>query len=312
MSSSDPFQRSMNRLTDKITDGMIHAALTLVVMFVRPIATLTEIFFRRRMGERYFTYWNVIGGFFVLIACHTSWGVPQPAPGGSDYFGRYTPAQSAIPMMVLHITFVAWVAALFCALGLHAAGVKARYQAGGRWHSRNNGIPWISSTPSWVERVVPILGAIALWRFGHVPSFALLMIVSTGVSFMLRVFEARSFRERVMDVIDGQIEQEFLAKSVMERSKPEAVDGLQTPLPAYVSQKVRQNFIEEIEPETPEIPPIDSKPAAVPSTPPASPTVPLPQSQNASVKTPPSSPTQPSPAPSLPTWYTSPPPNSSK
>jgi len=44
----------------------------------------------------------------------------------------------------------------------------------------------------------------------------------------------------------NQIEQEYLAKAVMERSKPGEVDGLQAPLPAYVSQKFREKFLEAV------------------------------------------------------------------
>lgn len=51
----------------------------------------------------------------------------------------------------------------------------------------------------------------------------------------------------VLDIIDGQIEQENLAKAAMGRLSPDKVEGLQTPLPAYVSDEYRAKFVRAVE-----------------------------------------------------------------
>lgn len=299
MSQSDPIQRIFNRMTDKITDGMIHAVLALVVMLIRPLATLTEIFFRRNMGERYFTAWNVIAGWWIITA-FTAFrlGVPMPSNAGYDEMGRYQPGQSATPLLVWFFGSAAWSFCLFAAMGVQQFFVRQRYKQGGRWHSRSIGEPWFPLLPAWAEKAIPIVAGIYIAWYCHVPLLGALLILSGITSGLLRLHEARLFRERVLDVIDSQIEQEYLAKAVLERSKPNEVDGLRAPLPAYVSQKFRERFVEALTPA-------DSvglqSPAPQPSAPPPPPPTPVPPAP-----VPPPAPQKQNSAPQGNSWYQKP------
>jgi uncharacterized protein YqgC (DUF456 family) len=246
MSQDDPIQRTINRMTDKITDAMIHAVLALLVMLIRPVATLTEIFFRKDMGERYFTSWNAIAGYWILAFASIPLGMPWPGRGGYDELGIYRTATSSTSKEAWLFIAFAWSAALTVCTFLQYQSVKKRYVEGGRWHSRNVGVPRYPSLSIYIEKALPIVAGVAIMWWFQIYGFGLLLIVSGVVSILLRLYEAHMFRERVMDVIDGQIEQEYLGKAVMERSKPGEVDGLQAPLPAYVSQKFRQKFIEAV------------------------------------------------------------------
>ena len=127
--------------------------------------------------------------------------------------------------------------------GLQTGTVKKRYKQGGRWHSRCIGIPRFAFMPVWLEKALPIIAGIWL-LYMKVPLPGLLLILSSGISILLRWNEARAFKNQVLDMIDGQIEQEHLGKAVMERSKPQDVEGLRAPLPAYVSQQFRQKIVE--------------------------------------------------------------------
>ena len=55
----------LDNLDKKANSFLSNAFLAIVASLVRPIATLTEIFFRKQMGERYFTAWNILGGLVV-------------------------------------------------------------------------------------------------------------------------------------------------------------------------------------------------------------------------------------------------------
>jgi hypothetical protein len=211
---------------------------------IRPAATLTEIVFRKNMGERYFTLWNVIAGFGLLQVFSIPLGVPTPSPAGHDVLGQFYPAQSDFPRMIWVLTFMGWHVALLLYWGLHAWSVRQRYKAGGRWHSRNVGVKRFPFLPVWFEKALPIVAGLFIWQACQVPGFGILMILSGVISIMLRANEASLFWERVLDVIDGQLEQEYLAKAVMERSNPKETEGYTAPLPAYVSQKFRQQFLE--------------------------------------------------------------------
>lgn len=284
MSTSDPVQRLFNRVTDKIADGIIQASLNILAMLVRPMAIVTEIFFRRDMGERYFTPLNAAFGFFLLLLFSIPIGVPGAEKAGFDALGQFHAAQSAAPRVVLFVMSFAWILSLFAAYGQNVLFIRRNYVQGNRWHSCNIGIPRFPNLPVWLEKLIPFVAAVAFYFLFHLPGLAILLVFSGIVSLLLRAHEARMFRERVLDLIDGQIEQEYVATAVLERAKPQQVDGLRAPLPAYVSRTYRTKIVDAlgerlapnpfIQPASPQLPPATpsaAAPAANPFTTPAAP-----------------------------------------
>ena len=70
------------------------------------------------------------------------------------------------------------------------------------------------------------------------------MIASGFISFQMRAREAALFYERVLNTIDARLEQEQLSDAVLKRSDPKATSGFVAPLPAYVSRKHREKFLQ--------------------------------------------------------------------
>jgi hypothetical protein len=49
----------------------------------------------------------------------------------------------------------------------------------------------------------------------------------------------------VLDTIDARIESEYLSLAIMERSRPQDTEGFAARLPAYVSDKFREKFVQK-------------------------------------------------------------------
>lgn len=234
-----------DRLEDKLKSAVINAMLSIVMACVRPIATLTEVFFRKDMGERYFTAWNVFVGWVLLAGI----GVLQRfllAPGRYDYYGRFYPKDEwGATEWAPYIALGVWALLFTLLANEQRHAVIRRYNKGIRWHSGNCGIRRLP-LPYVIEKGIPFVVGIALALALRLYMLGGLMVLSGIVSIALRYYEALKFRERLLDIIDGQIEQENLAKVVKDRLKPEQTEGLQAPLPAYVSDEFREQFVQAI------------------------------------------------------------------
>ena len=246
MSMNNPIE---DAIENKIESAAKNAFFTILVAMIRPLATLTEVFLRKDMGERYFTAWNVAAGTFLLFL----FGLPHQAiifgPSGSyTAYGRHYRGEWGEGEFKLIISMLIWFGIfLFCAK-LHQMAVIERYQKGTRWHSGCIGIPRIAGLPVLVERLLPIAGGILLIWPTRLYGLGGLMIFSGITTYFLRAYEAAKFRDRMLDMIDSQIEYDNLSKAIKERLSPENAEGVQAPLPAYVSDKSREQFARAITP----------------------------------------------------------------
>lgn len=238
-----------DKIEEKLKNAVVHGLLAILVMMIRPVATLTEVFFRKDMGERYFTAWNLMAGWLLLLVFGAPYDkmIGLSVGGRYDMYGNYQRSSGSADS-AWFIAPLVWLAALtFCAY-LHEQAVIRRYKEGVRWHSANVGIPRIEDLPYVFEKGIPFLAGILMIWLLQLHGLGALMILSGLVSILLRMHEARLFRERMLDIIDSQIEQDNLAKAVKERLSPEKSEGVQAPLPTYVSDKYREKFAQAIRP----------------------------------------------------------------
>ena len=233
----------LDRFENKLKDAVVQGALAILVMLVRPIATLTEVFFRKNMGERYFTMSCTVGGFLLIWTFCTPYGhiiESMTQTSSREFFGGPRPhgvVWSGHDLVLLGI-LITWSIALALLHRFHELEVRERYNKETRWHSGNCGLQRIPM-PYALEKGLPIaagLITIILGAWGP----GILLIASGLTSLALRAHETQQFYGRMLDIIDGQIEQEHMAKAIQERLSPDKVDGLQAPLPAYVSSKYRE------------------------------------------------------------------------
>jgi hypothetical protein len=241
---NNPITTMGNRINERMVNVAIDMLLGLLAALVRPLAVVTEVVFRKQMGERYFHVIHSMAGAVLIFLSgipfwHTDfalYALSHPAVA-FQYYNRW-PAGAALTMYVAW----GWLAAFYVFCFLHGRAIKARYRAGLRWHSYCYGIPRFAGLPVILERILPLAAAAALIYYGAY-SPAVLLVISTYISYMTRVREAAQFQGRVLDAVDMQIEAENLSNAVLQRLTPEQAEGVVAPLPAYVSDKCRELFV---------------------------------------------------------------------
>lgn len=220
-------------MEESLTDGLEKklksvfgdVLLALVFSFIRPIATLTEVFFRKQMGERYFNAWNYFAGFILISAVRSPYAVVT---------------RGQIP--VANILAFAWGIAFAVCIYLHKEEVKNRYRDGIRWHSYCYGLPRIEKLPAAIERAIPIVIGVMfiVFRFMGIGG---LLVLSGMISITLRTREVQEFRNRMLDKIDAQIEHDNLEKTILENLPPQQTEGLRAPVPGNMSKEAREQFV---------------------------------------------------------------------
>lgn len=222
----------LDHLESKVKKIISNFVFEAMLSTLGPIATLTEVFFRRNMGERYFSVMNVIIGSGVVMLA----AMPFLTIGGAW-------------RMILSILFgTLWIVSQIYYLREHNLAVIHRYRAGIRWHSGNPGVARYPGLHPVVEVIGPFFVGAVLLGLG-LPGPAFLMIASRCISGFLYGQAASRSYNRILDIIDSQIEQEYFTKAVQERLTPEESDGLPVYVPAYVSDKFRQQFADAIRPK---------------------------------------------------------------
>ncbi len=206
--------------------------LAFLVSLIRPIATVTEKLYRRRMGERYFTGWNVIIGVPLIIAACLP--VSLLRGEGLDWMDW------SITEWVSVAIGCVWVAVFALAAVAHFRDVRRRYRENVMWHSYCYGVGF-NKRPSDIAACCAIVGILAGWF--HLYGIMLLLVFSGGFSVQMRAFEMRKMRKAFLDTIDGHIEQVSFADAVRERLTPDQANGLVAPLPAYIAKEPRDRFV---------------------------------------------------------------------
>ena len=154
-----------DNIEKKSNSFLTDALLVTLTSLVHPIATLTEIFFRKQMGERYFTAWNVIGGLIAIYVFRL------PAWGFDNEKARF----------IINAIAIIWGTCLCLYYMINYKEKTDRYRNGESWHSYNCGIPHINKYTLWFEKGIPaIVGVIFYWL--GVKSLGALLVLSVMVS----------------------------------------------------------------------------------------------------------------------------------
>lgn len=242
-------------LTNQSVNFLLGFLGRVVTTLIRPVATVTEVFFRRKMGERYFSPVGAFAGLVLIVVASLPFlQVEQRYFGFPGY--RFYPQQRIrtdwveLPYFSWRYTAtvvgVAW-AVLYLGLALvHHMEVRHRYRTGEQWHSYCSGVPWVGLAGSgFVQRFLIVLAAAAGVCVG-IYGIVGLLLVSCWCSYMLRVWEQKRFHEMMLDTIDQRIEMQHLQQAIQERLHPRQAEGFSAPLPAYVSDEYRKRFIESV------------------------------------------------------------------
>lgn len=215
----------------------------LLLSFVRPLATMTEVLYRRDLGERYFALWNVIVGVFWLILA--SIPLTPFRHFTYDYYDAPVSRRWNFAATFNIVVGVLWLIAFLWACWRERQSLHRRYREGIVWHSYSHGTSFLDDRipETYHGFIVLGFGALIAYLGAYVPGG--LLIVSGYLSNQMRANEMTRFHHQVLDALDARIESENLSTAIMQRSRPQNTEGFTAPLPAYVSVKFRERFIQK-------------------------------------------------------------------
>jgi hypothetical protein len=185
------------------------------------------VFLRHDFGERYF---NVVDSF-----------------GASATFIGYAFVASIILAekddgFVLALFLLCFVAMS----GLHLILANRRSRSGRRWHSRYPGTSFLEFlapgnvffVQRWIEPFLTIFTGIAI---GIINRPLGVWLVFSGICIAAtEQMRAQRFRNRLLDMIDSQIETEQLSAAVFEQKQPKETEGFVLPIPKYYTPEQRR------------------------------------------------------------------------
>lgn len=224
------------------TIGKVFGAILAVVAV--PVALLTQMVFRKDLGERYASLnRRVIAAGVLVIAGVMHAFFPMPSLSGivQDSF-RSVPVLSHPSSTIL----AAGLLVLFVIACIeHELRLRSRYKTDGRWHSWSLGVNRIPGVGIKLQVLATLLVAAgAFWL--RLDYFAIVLAASGVFSGVIDANTKREFYNRVLDTVDAQIESEMVGKAVKERLSPAQAEGLQAHLPAYVSTQARVRIAEAL------------------------------------------------------------------
>jgi hypothetical protein len=234
MNPSDYVEREIHAFNRKGIEFIKRALGELFRSLVRPLATITEVYFRMDFGVRYFTLWNVLAGLVLIsmsniplsYVADVRRGVPHPQLHVNDIF--------------VALVSLSWFLSFAVMSFVHLLYMRQRLRSGVHWHSYSCGYSYV---PERLQPFIPVAVGVVLFCLG-VWTPGLLLIASGLTSASLRRSEKWAFFKRVLDTLDAQIEAENLSEAVMNRGRGQKTAGFAAPLPAVIPDSTRRKFLQ--------------------------------------------------------------------
>jgi hypothetical protein len=218
-------------------------------LLTRPLVLVTQVLFRKQMGERYFT--PLQAGFsaaLILIANAVTVIVCNPLWQNDYYYYPNSPAH--VRAAFAGIVGDLWFIVFLLITGWHfRVTVPRRRKQDIRWYSRSDGLPRLPIPAFWgidqvqcqllFEVAVVVVLAIAAFCLRFY-GFGVLLALSALITYAADAEERKRFHQRVLDAADGEIESQWLAEAIERRLSPDKTEGLKVSLPAACSKAYRQ------------------------------------------------------------------------
>lgn len=218
-----PLQKAMINLGTKIAKKEL---FELWNNFKRLLATASDPFFRKDMGERYFNAGSVTNGILLwmlgaIISTALSLLYP-PAFRVLLILGTWI---TGITMVVFHFRF-----------GRESILKMAQYRNEGlAYHTRSRG------TLRWGDKTGFVyIGMIVVLLIFN-PCTAIFFIASATISSKLAAEQDAAIYSRYLDALDAQVEKEFLENAILGKC-PTEITQLSRPLPATMTRELRENI----------------------------------------------------------------------
>ena len=218
--------RMMDIASNKLPKALTQIAVGIMLFILKPGAAATDPFFRKNLGERYFSpllamlslaVWSVL--LWAAITLQT------------EYFGRSTKTvQDTGIFILLAYAFLAW-------RNIRAA--RKRLMDGVRWHSRSYGESLFGSENPIRDFVIEVI--VAFFLFIVSPIFGGYFIFSRYQSYLSKWLGIAQRYNRYLDAVDAKIESEFLEKALRDGFPASETAGIYEPLPRHLKGELRAN-----------------------------------------------------------------------
>lgn len=223
-----------DRLTGKMLDSSISAitkaatqiAEALMFFIFSAAATATDPFFRKNMGERYFTPIRMV----ISLA---GWGTMLFAGVLYNSFLFGSPA----------IGFLVGVAICFAYLMMamrNITAIQKRQATGELWHSKCRGESLFGEENAIRDFTIEIIVLVLLVLIS-IPHAAFFLL-SRLMAYMAEAAALNALYNRYLDIQDAKIEADFLETTLREGFPPRQTAGLYRPLPQRLSRERRGNI----------------------------------------------------------------------
>jgi hypothetical protein len=219
-----------DKLLDKFTNSLTKAATQIagaVVFAVFAAASMaTQPFFRKNLGERYFTAFRVLIsslGWYALIVVSASYS--------QNRYGK-------VSVILVSLGIVILLAYLFLSY-LNFRAIRRRKVTGEIWHSRSTGESLFGSENAkrdlLIEAVVfTLLLFVSVFHAGF-------FCLSRLMCYAAQAAAWAALYNRYLDIQDAKIESAFMETALREGFPPRLTGGVYRPLPGCFTGERRAN-----------------------------------------------------------------------
>ena len=223
------FDKLSDTLDNKMLDFNLKMLGVLGAILFKPAAVATEPFFRKNMGERYFTYTNAV------VAGMIWWGVGvlnKLFAGTWRFESESTVGHAEAVGGFIDVVFLILAAA-------NISAARQRQKKGIRWHSMGRGESLFGSESPIRDWIITVLVAVVLYKL-HAGIFAAFFLLSRVFSEYLEQQRQQALYNRYLDIMDAQIESEYLQQTLAKGPAPMLTDGIYHPLPGHFKGEHRE------------------------------------------------------------------------
>ena len=226
-----------DRLQEKFADGFIKGATqigALIAFFIfSAAATATDPFFRKNMGERYFTspraVVSLIGWLVMFFVAKTSNNI------GMDLYGNITPPNHLVKAVGIVILLAYGVMA-----GYNLYTTYQRRRTGLYWHSKSRGESVFGYESKIRDLLVEVLVFVGLMYVSKI--YGAFFLLSRLMGYAAEAAGNAAFYNRYLDIMDAKIEAENMEAALRDGLVPSKVGGFDRRLPAGYTTEQRANI----------------------------------------------------------------------
>lgn len=238
------YDRLNDHLDKKIIDFNLKAMGFLSSLLFKPLATATDPFFRKNLGERYFTGFSAFFGAVLWFLAGRLGSVADPVLETVAMQVNSRPLFAFIEWANRHhlSSWIGWIVLIaFAFLAWSNLNASSKRQISGEpWHSMSRGESiWGREDRARDLWIVGIVGLLLLLLCAPV---GLLFLVSRVLSYHLIAQEQASIYARFLDARDAQIENDHLMRALDVGAPPRLTEGLYGPLHKKFKGDHRKNI----------------------------------------------------------------------